>query len=175
MLLALIACMRVVRASSVRRWVAGLPRGVWLHGGGTIRLGSRVVLDTSIAPIELHAEPTAEIVLGDDVYVAGGTAIEAQRSVHIGARTRIGVFCKIIDGHFHLLEGDRHERPPPSSVVVEEDVDLGPHCVLLPRAHVGRGSTVRAATVISRRYPPRAIIGGIPAGVRGQKARAESG
>jgi acetyltransferase-like isoleucine patch superfamily enzyme len=145
-----------------------------LHGGGTIRLGSGVVFDVSVAPIELHAEPTAEIVIGDGVYIAGGTSIEAQQSVRIGARARIGVFCKIMDGHFHVLEGDRHERPPPSTVTVEEDVELGPHCVLLPRAYLGRGSTVRAGTVVSRRYPPGVVLGGIPVGVRAQKARAES-
>lgn len=164
--------MRLLRASFVRRH-DGLPAGVWVHGGGSIRLGSGVVFDVSVAPIELHAERTAEIVIGDGVYVAGGTSIEAQRSVRIGARTRIGVFCKILDGHFHALEGDRQERPAPSTVVVEDDVDVGPHCVLLPRAHVGRGSTVRAGTVVSRRYPPGVVLSGIPAGVHGHTERGE--
>jgi len=141
---------------------------VWVHGGGSIWLGSNIVFDTSIAPIELHVEPTAEIVLGDGVYIAGGTSIEAQRSICIGARTRIGAFSKLLDGHYHVLEGNRHERPPASTVVVEEDVDVGPRCVLLPHAHVGCGSSVLAGTVVSRRFPPRVVLGGIPAAVRGQ-------
>jgi acetyltransferase-like isoleucine patch superfamily enzyme len=158
------------RVSSVR-WFARFPGHVWVHGGGAVRLGSRVVLDASLAPIELHAEPTAEIVLEDGVYIGGGTSIEAQRSIHIGAGSRIGVFCKILDGHFHSLEGDRHLRPAPSFVVVEEGVDIGPHCVLLPRAYLGRGTTLRAGTVVSRRFPPGVVLGGAPAAVRGRSAR----
>jgi len=161
--------MRVFGASSVRH--PRLPAGVWVHGDGLLRLGSGVVFDVSMAPIEVHVERTAEIVIGDGVYVAGGTSIEAQYSIRIGARTRMGVFCKIIDGHFHMLEGDRHVRPPPSTVVVEDDVDLGPHCILLPRAHVARGSTVRAGTVVSRRFPPGVVLGGSPAGVCGHTER----
>ncbi|HEY1960090.1 MAG TPA: hypothetical protein VGH28_30990 [Polyangiaceae bacterium] len=148
-------------AKSVRR--------VHLHGGGVVRIGARVVLDTSIAPIELHVERGAEIVIGDDVYVAGGTSMEAQRSIRIGARACIGAFTKILDGHFHALEGDRHVRPPPSVVIVEEDVTIGPRCVLLPRAHIGRGSSLGAGTVASRRFPPHVALAGVPAAIRGKR------
>jgi acetyltransferase-like isoleucine patch superfamily enzyme len=148
--------------------LAVLPARVWVHGGGTICLGSRVRLDVSMAPIELHVEPAAEIFLGDDVYVAGGSSIEAQRSVRVGARCRIGPFCKIMDGHFHTPAGDRDRRPPPVAVVVEDDVEIGPHCVLLPRTHLGAGSMLRAGTVVSRRFPPGVVLGGIPAVVCGR-------
>ena len=141
---------------------------VRVRGEGTVRLGRRVRFDGSIAPIELHAMKGAEIVLDDDVRVEGGVSIEAMASVHIGARTTIAAFTKILDGHFHRLEGDRHQRPPASAVVVEEDVVIGPHAILLPRAHVGRGCIVRAGTVITRRLPPGTIIGGAPAAVRGR-------
>ncbi len=133
-----------------------------------MRLGARVHLDGSTAPIELHAAPSAEIVLGDDVYVGGGASIEAERSVRIGARCRIGAFSKIIDTHYHRLEGNRHELAAVESVVVEDDVEIGPRSVLLPRAHVGRGSMLCAGTVITRRFPPESILAGAPATVRGR-------
>jgi acetyltransferase-like isoleucine patch superfamily enzyme len=145
---------------------------VHVHGGGEVRVGERVVFDTSIAPIELHVEEGATIAIGDDVYVASGTSMEAQRSICIGARACIGAFTKIIDGHFHVLEGDRHVRPAPSAVIVEDDVTIGPRCVLLPRAHVGRGSTLGAGTVVTRRFPPFAVLVGVPATVRSRNAAA---
>lgn len=131
-----------------------------------MRLGARVHLDASTAPIELHVAPNAEIVIGDDVYVGGGTSIEAEHSVRIGARCHIGAFAKILDTHYHKLEGNRHERAAIESVVVEDDVELGPKSILLPRAHVGRGSTLRAGTVVTRRFPPASILSGIPARAR---------
>lgn len=139
---------------------------VWVHGGGAVRLGARVRLDAHIAPIELHAGPSGEIVIGDDVWIAGGVSIEAEHSVRIGARCRIGAFTKILDTHYHRLEGDRREQAPPSSVVVEDDVEIGPRSLLLPRAWVGRGSILRAGTVLTRRFPPASLVAGVPAAVR---------
>jgi acetyltransferase-like isoleucine patch superfamily enzyme len=141
---------------------------IWVHGGGTVRLGARVRLDASTAPIELHSGPSGEIIIGDDVYVGGGTSIEAEHSVRIGDRCRIGAFSKIIDTHYHRLEGNRHERTAAAAVVVEDDVELGPRSVLLPRAHIGCGSMLRAGTVVTRRFPPASILAGIPAAVRGR-------
>ena len=40
---------------------------IWIHGGGTLRIGNRVRLDASSAPIELYVGPGAEMILGDDV------------------------------------------------------------------------------------------------------------
>lgn len=147
---------------------------VWLHGGGSIRVGDRVHLDGSRAPIELHAAPGAEIVLGDDVYIGSGASIEAEQSVRIGARCRICAFAKIIDTHYHQLEGNRHERAAVEFVVVEDDVEIGPRSVLLPRAHVGHGSMLRAGTVITRRFPPERILAGAPAAVCGKTRAART-
>lgn len=158
---------RKLRACSSVGDEARISGEVWIHGGGSVKLGARVHLDASRAPIELHAAPTAEIVLGDDVYIGSGASIEAERSVRIGDRCRVGAFAKIIDTHYHRLEGNRHEHAVVESVVVEDDVEIGPRSVLLPRAHVGHGSMLRAGTVITRRFPPEKILAGAPAAVCG--------
>ena len=145
---------------------------VWLRGEGELRLGKRVRMDARAAPIELNVERGGVLELGDDVEIGPGASIEVQRLVTIGARSRIGAFSKTLDGHFHALEGDRSRRPPPGRVVVEDDVDVGPHAVLLPNAHIGRGSAVRAGAVVSRRFPDYSSIGGIPAAVRGRTRRS---
>jgi acetyltransferase-like isoleucine patch superfamily enzyme len=138
---------------------------VWIHGAGTIRLGERVVLDGRAAPIELHARRHGLIVLDDDVCVEGGASLEADREIRVGARARVGRFCKILDTHFHRIS-DR-DRPPPSlPVIVEEDADLGVRAILLPGAHVGRAAVVGAGTVLSRRIPDHAVAAGQPATLR---------
>jgi amino acid adenylation domain-containing protein len=135
---------------------------VWIHGEGRIVIGQRVLLDGSGAPIELHVELGAQIVIGDDVVVGGGTSIEATHSVSIGARTRVNAGCKIMDSHFHALD-DRLERPPARAVVVEEDVQLGRKVILMAGARVGRGTIVEARTVVGRPIGPDAVARGIPA------------
>jgi acetyltransferase-like isoleucine patch superfamily enzyme len=51
-------------------------------------------------------------------------------------------------------------------VIVEDDVVLGPHSILLPGAHVGRGCVVHPRTVVTRRVPPHSEVRGVPATVR---------
>ena len=140
--------------------------GLWIRGPGRIEIGDRVVLDGATAPIELHVGPGAVIALGDDVYIGGGTSIEAQKAVTIGLRSRVGRFVKIIDNHFHNAAGKRNERPPSVPVVIEDDVELGPRAILLPGAHLGRGTRVVAGSVVTRRVPPFSLVSGVPAILR---------
>lgn len=124
---------------------------LWIHGDGRIEVGDRVFFDASFAPIEVYAWAGATIVIGDDSYLGGGTSLEATSSIALGARSHLGVFCKLMDNHFHPLVGDRHARPLPRPVVLEDDVDLGPRTIVLAGAYVTRGSRVVAGTVIGQR------------------------
>jgi acetyltransferase-like isoleucine patch superfamily enzyme len=156
---------KLQRCAQVGRGVLVLGR-VWVRGKGKVKLGDGVVLDGRFQPIELHAlEPTAEIVLGDDVWVDGGVSIEAVVSVRVGARTRIGTFAKVIDNHFHPLLGNRHARPPSLPVTIGEDADIGPRAILLAGAQIGDGGGVGPAAVITRRtiVAPGRTARGMPA------------
>jgi acetyltransferase-like isoleucine patch superfamily enzyme len=135
---------------------------VWIHGEGRVVLGERVLLDGTRAPIELHPSAGAEIVIGDDVVVEGGSSIEATHAVRIGARSHVGMYCKIMDSHFHDL-GDRNRRPSSMPLVVEEDVVMGPHVILTSGAQVGRGTILEARTVVGRPIGPNLVARGIPA------------
>ncbi|HMJ53479.1 MAG TPA: acyltransferase [Polyangiaceae bacterium] len=139
---------------------------LWIHGPGRLEIGDRVVFDAATAPIELHVGPGAVISIGDDVYIGGGTSIEAQEAITIGVRCIIGRFSKIIDNHFHSVAGNRSERPRSVAVVIEDDVKLGPRSILLPGAHVGRGTRVVSGSVITRRVPPHSLASGVPAVLR---------
>jgi maltose O-acetyltransferase len=124
---------------------------IWIHGRGALRIGNRVRLDASSAPIELHVGPGAEIVLGDDVEIQGGASIEALQSVQVGDGCRIGARCKVIDNHFHRLWGNRQQDPPSAPVVIEAGATLGSGAIVLPGARVPRGSVIAPDTVVRGR------------------------
>jgi len=44
-------------------------------------------------------------------------------------------------------------------VVIEKNVFLGPHCVVLPGVTIGEGSVIKAGSVISRNIPPHVFWG----------------
>lgn len=135
-------------------------------GWGLVRIGAGVRLDATQAPILLKAHAGAEIILEDGVVIESGASIEAVRSVRIGARSQLGAFTMILDNSLHQLEGDRLLLPESRPVVLEEDVLIGPHSMLLPGAHLGRGTRVGPCTVLSRRTPPGAVVVGHPAVIR---------
>jgi serine acetyltransferase len=51
--------------------------------------------------------------------------------------------------------------------VIEKNVFIGPHCVILPNVRIGEGAVVRAGTVVSRNVPPHAFWGSPPAELLG--------
>jgi acetyltransferase-like isoleucine patch superfamily enzyme len=136
-----------------------------LRGSGRIVIGARVVLDGESAPIELQVEPDAELILGDDVWVEGGTSLEAHQSIRVGDRVRFGAFCKVIDNHYHQVRGDRATRPASQPIVIEDDAEIGRRAILLPGAHIGRGAKIGSGAVITRRVPAGATARGSPARV----------
>lgn len=130
---------------------------VWIHDGGTVRIGDRVRFNARSAPIELRALHGAEIRIGNDVCIEGGTSIEAHTLVTIGNGTVIDGFCKIVDSHFHSVRGDRHRRPESVPVIIEANVVVGRRSIILPGARIRSGTIIKPATVV-----PRAAVASAP-------------
>ncbi len=162
MLTSLSSRVKLWRAAQVGEGVRVLGR-VWLHGGGRVEVGPGVVLDARDAPIELKAGPAGVLSLGEGVVVLGGASLEAEGSVRVGARARVGPFAKVLDTHFHSLTGDRTVRPPPGAVVIEDGVVLEAHSIVLPGAYLEAGCVVAERAVVSKRVPKGARAVGNPA------------
>jgi acetyltransferase-like isoleucine patch superfamily enzyme len=135
---------------------------VHVHGGGRIVLGADVLLDGRAVPIELHAARGAAIEIGDGVVIEGGTSIEAQSRVVVGAGARLGPYAKVMDNQFHPVKGDRHQRPASAEVRIDEGAFVGERAIVLPGAHLERGARVLAGTVISRRGQAGVTVSGYP-------------
>lgn len=167
---------RELAAGVLARWklrrCAAVGRGVrvrgrvHVHGGGTVRIGDRVIFDGARAPIELHAMPGGSIVIEDDVVIGPGTSIEACASVRIGRGATLAELCKIMDNHFHRPGGDRFEKPLSVPVAIGAEADLEARVIVLPGGRVGRGARVLAASVVTRTIPDGATAAGVPAIVR---------
>jgi acetyltransferase-like isoleucine patch superfamily enzyme len=79
--------------------------------------------------------------------------------VTIGDNCTIGLRTSIFT---HFYWGPR--RPQGNGkVVIEKDVFIGPHCVILPNVRIGEGAVIRAGTVVSRNVPAHAFWGSPPA------------
>jgi len=108
----------------------------WLHRLRGAEIGKNVWIAQLVYLDELHPD---DVVIGDNCT--------------IGLRTSIFT---------HFYWGRR--RPQGSGkVVIEKDVFIGPHCVILPNVRIGEGAVIRAGTVVSRNVPAHAFWGSPPA------------
>ena len=77
-------------------------------------------------------------------------AITIGRDCTIGLRTTIFT-------HFHW--GPKRTEGGFKPVVIEDDVFVGPHCLILPGVHIGRGAVIKGGSVVSRDVPAHTFWG----------------
>ncbi len=111
-----------------------------LHRFRGVKIGQNVWISQYVYIDELHPEA---IEIGDNVTVGIGTSIISH------------------------LYWTKSAEPLVKKVVIESDVFIGPHCVILPGVHIGRGSVIQAGTVVSRNVPPGVFFGHAPAEILG--------
>ncbi len=124
-----------------------------------------------------------DIQVGRQTY--GAFAIDGR----VAPGTHIGAFCSVAPGA--RLGGSQHPTDNVSThpflylanrgfvsaddpvvsarmnprVVIEDDVWLGAHCVVMPGVKVGRGAVVGAGAVVTKDVEPYAVALGVPARV----------
>ncbi len=159
---------RVQTARAARRLRArakniGIIGRLWLHGGGDVEVGTDVKFDGGAVGIELRTFPGAQLRIGEMTVLREGVSIETSKSIHIGNRVHLGPFVKIMDSNFHALQGDRHRRPTPEPIVIEDGAQLEERVIILPGVTIGAGAKIRARSVVNRHVPAGVEVSGNPA------------
>ena len=102
-----------------------------------VRVGTGVWLGLYVSIDELHPE-----------------------ALSIGNNCTIGMRTTILT-HFYWGPAQPASN---GTVVIEDDVFVGPHCVILPNVRIGEGAVIQAGTVVSQNVPPRTLWGAAAAG-----------
>jgi acetyltransferase-like isoleucine patch superfamily enzyme len=145
----------------VRLW--GVP---FVKNEGTLLIGDRVRLASTISTLELSVGPNGTMEIGDRVLINHGCSIGATKLVRIGERCNIGSQVILIDNAFHELDPDRrNEQPEPAPVILEANVWLAARVIVLPGVTIGTNSVVGAGSVVTRDIPPNVLAAGVPAKV----------
>lgn len=96
--------------------------------------------------------------VGRNVWISQHVYIDEihPEAVSIGNNCTIGIRTSIIA---HIYWGRVQDKSSARPVTIEDDVFIGPHCVILPGVRIGRGAVIRAGTVVSRDVPPGVLYG----------------
>ena len=139
--------------------------GVVVQGFRHIRLGRGVGLNRHSS---LYAA-RGQITMGDNVFLGDFSSINANDAeIIIGSNVAIGPMT-LIQGANHNC--DRLDIPiveqghRASRVVIEDNVWIAAHCVILPGVRVASGAVVGAGAVVNKDVPAKAVVGGVPAKV----------
>jgi acetyltransferase-like isoleucine patch superfamily enzyme len=141
--------------------------------GGVIRIGRRVVINSSYEsnPVGgsrtcfLIKGPEAVIEIGDEVGMSN-VLIAARERVTIEEGVALGAGCKILDTDFHSL--DYAERVadvniPTRPVTIGARAFIGMEAVILKGVTVGEEAVIGARSVVARSVPAGEIWAGNPA------------
>jgi acetyltransferase-like isoleucine patch superfamily enzyme len=152
---------------------------VGVAAGSRIRLGDRVVLcsDSRFTalgvdhPVVLRTlRPGAEIVIGNDCGISGGSICAAIR-VELGAECLLGANVTLADTDFHPTNADgrRYNKNPQeiaaAPVKISSNVFIGTRAMVLKGVCVGRNSVIGAGSIVIRSLPPDVVSAGSPAKV----------
>lgn len=114
--------------------------------------------------IRPHLHRMRGVNIGENVWISQYVYIDEihPEAVTIGNNVTIGLRSSIIT---HLYWGPKDGGGNIRPVVIEDDVFIGPHCVILPSVHIGAGSVIQAGTTVSRNVPAGFFWGAPKAGM----------
>ena len=104
--------------------------------------------------------------IGDNTSIAPFVHVWCGGRVIIGANCMIGSHVAITSLTHDYTQNVMHNNMIAKPVVIEDEVWIGTHAIILPGIRVGRGAVIGAGSVVTRDIPPHSVAYGVPATVR---------
>ena len=144
----------------------------WLIGG-KLKIGDNFYLSSgnSVNPIasnlqaDVYVEPGAALTIGNNVGMSS-TRLWIHESAKIGNNVKIGGCVLITDTDAHPMDymarRSSNEGTKSAPVVIEDDVWVGAHCIILKGVTIGARSIIGAGSVVTKSIPADCVAAGNP-------------
>ncbi len=108
-----------------------------------------------------------DVVIGEHCYINPHCTLYSGAGIRFGDYVLVGPGCSIVPANHAFERTDVEIRkqgfmPPKGGVVVENDVWIGAHCVLLDGTYIESGAVIAAGSVVSGRIGGNSVWGGNP-------------
>ncbi|PHS79056.1 MAG: acetyltransferase [Rhodospirillaceae bacterium] len=152
---------------------------LYLYGGMPLVTGPlsiRIGKDCRISGVTTFSgrwssAPKPSLIIGDNVGIGWQTTIAVGSRVEIGNNVRIASRAFIAGYPGHPLNAkDRAAGLPDTDdqvgdIILDDDVWLGAGVTILAGVHVGAGTIIASASVVTRDLPAHVLAAGVPAKV----------
>ena len=145
----------------------------WLIEGSKLNIGDNFYLSSGngVNPIasnlqaDVYVEPGAALTIGNNVGMSS-TRLWIHESVRIGNNVKIGGCVLITDTYAHpmdyVVRRSSNEGTKSAPVVIEDDVWVGAHCIILKGVTIGARSIIGAGSVVTNSIPVDCVAAGNP-------------
>jgi len=139
---------------------------------GAIKIGDDVRI---LRNVTMSTTPHGKIHIGKGSHIGESTIIFSDIGIQIGDNVIIGPQNIIVDfdhtyGSFEIPINQQGLNR--KEVIIEEDVWISSHCVIIRGVKIGKGSVIGAGSVVNKGMPPYSVAAGVP--IRVIKKRGDS-
>jgi acetyltransferase-like isoleucine patch superfamily enzyme len=112
----------------------------------------------------LHIECPGGLEVGSDSTIGTYVHMWCHGKIKIGDRVMIGSHTAITSvTHDYTQENIRFAKTIFQKVVIEDDVWIGTHSIILPGVTIGKGAVIGANSIVTKNVEPFSIVFGNPA------------
>lgn len=145
----------------------------WLIRGGKVHIGDNFYFSSgdAVNPIgsnlqgAIYVENGASLAIGNDVGMSS-TRMWIHDSIKIGNHVKIGGCVLMTDTDAHPIDfmarRSSNEGTKSAPIVIEDDVWIGAHCVILKGVTIGARSIIGAGSVVTKSIPADCVAVGNP-------------
>jgi acetyltransferase-like isoleucine patch superfamily enzyme len=106
----------------------------------------------------------ALIKIGNDVFTNNNIFICAAHYIEIGDNSLIGQNVTIMDFEAHGVHPEnRKQLGEIGSIIIGKNVWIGNNVTILKNSEIGENTIIATGAIVTGKFPPNVIIGGIPA------------
>ena len=103
------------------------------------------------------------ISIGDNVYIAHNTWINATGKLKIDDNVAIGPMCVIATSNHVIEKGLLTSKGKSGPVHIKSNAWLSSHVVVTSNVQIGEGTTIAAGSVVTKDIEAGKVAGGVPA------------
>jgi len=144
------------------------PKGVVISNIKNITIGDKFKLSPYCYLFAQGELGDAQICIGNNVGLNYNVMINADcgGSIQIGDDVSIGPYTVIRASNHNFERIDipiKAQKHVPGTIVIETDVWIGAHVVILPNIKIGHSSVIGAGSIVTKDIPPFSVVVGNPA------------